>query len=179
MFPRGRLKILSLNFCYRWVTNVDVGLHCCRCCFSPRKLCVEQMKLKKQLSGMSAHLYRNVIFSHVTEVIRKINLGKTWLKCRSFSDFDEFEVQTIPTGKIPILRVMREASSQNKGCPFKRTRFFPPSLLFLVLWRQEMRLDIKVWGGSDSLPLLCMELSTTPDITCEHTHTVCTQKYST
>lgn len=65
---------------------------------------------------------------------------------------------------------MRKASSQNKGSPFKRTCFPHPSLVFLVLWRQEMSLDIKVWQGSESLPLLCAELSTTPDTRWEHTH---------
>ena len=75
----------------------------------------------------------HTIFSHVTEIIRKINLGETLMKYGSLSDFDEFEAHTIPTGAIIALRVMRKASSQNKGRWFKRTRSFSPSLVFLVL----------------------------------------------
>lgn len=137
-------------------------------------VCLTQMILKKRLSATSPHLFWNVIFSHVTVVIRKINPGKTLPKYGSLSNFDEFEARTIPTGTITIQHVMRKASSQNKGSPFKKNMFSPPpssSPVFRVLWRQEMSLDIKVQGGSDSLPLLCVELSTTPDTWREHTHT--------
>lgn len=92
---------------------------------SSRAVCLTN-DTERRLSGMNAHLYWNVIFSHVTVVIRKINLGKTLLKYGSLSHFDEFEAHKILIGAITILHVMRKASSQNKGSPLKRTCFFSP-----------------------------------------------------
>lgn len=88
-----------------------------------------------------------------------------YLWCVRFSN-------TISTGTVSILHETREASSQNKGSRFKRTCFSlpPPALVFLVQWRQEMSLDIKVWEGSDSLPVLSVELSTAPATRWEHSH---------
>lgn len=90
------------------------------------------------------------------------------------------ESQTISAGKVGALH--EEGPEPKQRQHVQKILFFPPprpnppfpSLVFLVLQRQEMSPDIKVWQGSDSLPLLCTEFSTTPDMRWERTRT-CTK----